>query len=127
MEAGASSEDYLKAIFILQKMMGTVRSADVARYLNVSKPSVFYAVSTLRNNGFLHVDDQHFLLLTKAGRTIAENTFEKHKFFSAILIEAGVEPKTAEKEACRIEHTISTESFQRLKQFIVDHINNDRF
>ena len=71
---------------------------------------VFYAVSTLRNNGFLHVDDQHFLLLTKAGRTIAENTFEKHKFFSAILIEAGVEPKTAEKEACRIEHTISTES-----------------
>lgn len=64
------------------------------------------------------------LILTEAGRSIAEITLEKHQFFSAMLMEAGVDPKTAEKEACRIEHAISTESFERLKRLKKEYTNH---
>jgi len=124
LEVHASAEDYLEAILLLQRKMGLVRSADVARHLDVSKPSVCHAVSSLRTNGFLQMDEHHFLILTEAGRSIAEITLEKHQFFSAMLMEAGVDPKTAEKEACRIEHAISTESFERLKRLKKEYTNH---
>ena len=124
LEVRASAEDYLEAILLLQRRMGMVRSADVARHLDVSKPSVCHAVSSLRANGFLRMDEHHCLILTEAGRSIAEITLEKHRFFSAMLMEAGVDPKTAEKEACRIEHAISTESFERLKRLKKEYTNH---
>ena len=111
----ASGEDYLEAVLILQKKKGTVRSVDVARYLEVSKPSVCHAVSTLRDGGFLTMDEDYSLHLTDVGRDVAEQTYEKHRFFTERLIEAGVNPDTAERDACRIEHVISDESFRCLK------------
>lgn len=111
----ASGEDYLEAILVLQKKMGMVRSVDVARHLDVSKPSVCHAVATLREGGFLTMDEDNFLHLTDAGCEVAEQVYEKHRFFTQRLIAAGVDPKTAEADACRIEHVISEESFQRLK------------
>ena len=111
----ASGEDYLEAILVLQKKMGMVRSVDVARHLDVSKPSVCHAVATLRDGGFLLMDEDNFLHLTDAGCEVAEQVYEKHRFFTQRLIAAGVDPKTAEADACRIEHVISEESFQRLK------------
>ena len=111
----ASGEDYLEAILVLQKKMGMVRSVDVARHLDVSKPSVCHAVATLREGGFLTMDEDNFLHLTDAGCEVAEQIYEKHRFFTQRLIAAGVDPKTAEADACRIEHVISEESFQRLK------------
>ena len=111
----ASGEDYLEAVLILQKKKGTVRSVDVARYLEVSKPSVCHAVATLRDGGFLTMDEDYSLHLTDVGRDVAEQTYEKHRFFTERLIEAGVNPDTAERDACRIEHVISDESFQCLK------------
>ena len=111
----ASSEDYLEAILVLQKKMGMVRSVDVARHLDVSKPSVCHAVATLREGGFLTMEEDNFLHLTDAGCEVAEQVYEKHRFFTQRLIAAGVDPKTAEADACRIEHVISEESFQRLK------------
>ena len=111
----ASGEDYLEAVLILQKQKGTVRSVDVARHLDVSKPSVCHAVATLKNGGFLTMDDGFFLHLTNIGREVAEQIYEKHRFFTERLIAAGVDPKTAEADACRIEHVISEESFRRLK------------
>ena len=111
----ASGEDYLEAVLILQKKKGTVRSVDVARYLEVSKPSVCHAVATLRDGGFLTMDEDYSLHLTDVGRDVAEQTYEKHRFFTERLIEAGVNPDTAERDACRIEHVISDESFRRLK------------
>ena len=114
LEVRASAEDYLEAILLLQRRMGVVRSVDVAQHLEVSKPSVCHAVASLRAKGFLRMDERRFLILTEAGRSVAEITLEKHQFFSAMLMEAGVDPKTAEKEACRIEHVISSESFERL-------------
>ena len=111
----ASGEDYLEAVLILQKKKGTVRSVDVARYLEVSKPSVCHAVATLRDGGFLTMDEDYSLHLTDVGRDVAEQTYEKHRFFTERPIEAGVNPDTAERDACRIEHVISDESFRCLK------------
>ena len=111
----ASGEDYLEAILVLQKQKGMVRSVDVARHMDVSKPSVCHAVATLKNGGFLTMDDGFFLHLTNIGREVAEQIYEKHRFFTERLIAAGVDPETAEADACRIEHVISEESFRRLK------------
>ena len=110
-----SGEDYLEAILVLQKQRGMVRSVDVARHMDVSKPSVCHAVATLKNGGFLTMDDGFFLHLTNIGREVAEQIYEKHRFFTERLIAAGVDPETAEADACRIEHVISEESFKRLK------------
>ena len=112
----ASGEDYLEAILVLQKQKGMVRSVDMARHMGVSKPSVCHAVATLKNGGFLTMDDGFFLHLTNIGREVAEQIYEKHRLFTERLIAAGVDPETAEADACRIEHVISEESFQRLKE-----------
>ncbi len=87
----ASGEDYLEAILVLQKKKGMVRSADVARHLEVSKPSVCHAVATLKKGGFLLMDGDHFLHLTDLGREVAEDTYEKHRFFTEMLVAAGVD------------------------------------
>ena len=117
MKLHASGEDYLEAILVLHKKMGMVRSVDVARHLEVTKPSVCHAVATLRDGGFLTMDEDHFLHLTDVGREVAEKIYERHCFFTErLIIAAGVDPKTAEADACRIEHIISNESFSRLKE-----------
>ena len=111
-----SGEDYLEAILVLQKKKGMVRSADVARHLEVSKPSVCHAVATLKKGGFLLMDGDHFLHLTDLGREVAEDTYEKHRFFTEMLTNVGVDPITAERDACWIEHVISEKSFHAIKQ-----------
>ena len=111
----ASGEDYLEAVLVLQKEKGMVRSVDVARHMGVSKPTVCHAVTTLQEGGFLTMDGDFFLRLTDVGREVAEQTYEKHCFFTRLLIDAGVDPKEAEQDACRMEHTISESSFQQLK------------
>ena len=116
MKLHASGEDYLETILILHREMGMVRSVDVYRHMAVSKPSVCHAVAVLQVGGFLAVDGDHFLHLTEQGRIIAEKIYERHRFFTDRLIEAGVDPKTAEADACRIEHVISDETFHRLKE-----------
>ena len=110
-----SGEDYLETILVLQKKLGMVRSVDVARHMEVSKPSVCHAVATLREGGFLTMDSDYFLHLTDVGREVAEQIYEKHRFFTDRLIEAGVDPETAERDACRMEHVISQESFEHLR------------
>lgn len=116
----ASGEDYLETILVLQKKKGMVRSVDVARYMDVSKPSVCHAVATLRDGGFLTMDEDYFLHLTDAGREVVEQIYEKHRFFTEMLTNAGVDPVTAERDACRIEHVISESSFQRLKKTLTE-------
>ena len=116
MKIHASGEDYLETILILHREMGMVRSVDVARHMDVSKPSVCHAVAFLQEGGFLIMDEDHFLHLTEVGKKIAGKIYERHCFFTDRLIEAGVDPKTAEADACRIEHVISDETFRRLKE-----------
>ena len=116
MKLHASGEDYLETILVLQKKLGMVRSVDVARHMEVSKPSVCHAVATLRDGGFLMMDEDHFLHLTDVDREVAEKIYECHCFFTEQLIAAGVDPKTAEADACRIEHTISQDSFEKIRR-----------
>ena len=121
MKLHASGEDYLEVILVLQKKKGMVRSVDVTRHMGVSKPSVCHAVWTLRDGGFLTMDSDYFLHLTDIGREMAEQTYEKHRFFAKMLTDAGVNPKTAEQDACRMEHVVSQKSFQHLRDAYNTH------
>lgn len=117
MKLHASGEDYLEAILVLKKKLDMVRSVDVARHMGVSKPSVCVAVNTLKDGGFLTMDEDYFLHLTDMGREVAEKIYERHCFFRDKLIAAGVDPKRAEYDACRMEHNISIESFEKLRDY----------
>lgn len=112
-----SGETYLETILVLSKRMETVRSIDLANELNYTKPSVSRAVKLLKERGYITVERGGALKLTKTGLAEAEKIYERHhvitKFFSEIL---GVDPETAERDACRIEHIISAESFEKIKQ-----------
>ena len=116
MKIHASGEDYLEAVLILQKEKGMVRSVDLARHMEVSKPSVSRAVAVLQQGGFLTMDSDYFLHLTSIGQEVAEKIYERHQFFTEQLVAAGVDQQTAEQEACRMEHAISDTSFQKLKE-----------
>ena len=111
-----AGEDYLETILTLQQTKGLVRSVDVARQMNYSKPSVCKAVSVLQEAGYLSVDSEHFLHLTEIGQAIAERVYERHCFFTELLIKIGVDPAIAEADACEMEHCISAQSFECLKK-----------
>ena len=116
MALGKSLEDYLEAILVLKKERGYVRSIDVANYMGFSKPSVSVAMKELRNKEFVTLDDDGALILTEKGQEIASRVYEKHRFFSDYLISIGVDAEVAERDACLIEHAISEESFEKLKE-----------
>ena len=116
MKLHASGEDYLEAILVLQKKMGMVRPVDIARHMGFTKPSITHAITTLQVGGFVERDEGGFIRLTDVGREVAEKIYERHCFFTEQLIAAGVDPRIAEADACRIEHIISDESFDRLKE-----------
>lgn len=112
----ASGEDYLEAILMIsERQFGTVRSVDVAKELGVTKPSVSNAMKILKNGGYITIEDNGLIRLTEAGSEIAERTYEKHKVLTRWLEFLGVDSKTAAEDACKIEHVISKESFDKLK------------
>ena len=112
----ALGEDYLEAILMLQKKNGAVRSIDLARHMEVSKPSVSRAIGLLKSGGYVTVDKGGHLELTEAGRAVAENIFEKHTLLSRWLMALGVDEETATQDACRMEHVISDTSFKAIKK-----------
>ena len=120
MEIHESAENYLEAILALSEK-GSVRSIDVAQYLGFSKPSVSRAMSLLRDNGYGAVDEKRFLILTPAGREIAETIYERHRLLTQWLTWLGVPPDIAAEDACKIEHDLSPETFQALKDHIGKH------
>lgn len=116
MKIHKAGEDYIKAIYMLEKEKGVARSVEVAEYMNVTKPSVSHATRLLREGGFLTMDDDYTLHLTTLGIEIAEKMVERHRYFSERLKDAGVDASTAEVEACEMEHTISDDSFRKLRE-----------
>ena len=116
MKLQASGEDYLEAVLMLQQRHGMVRSVDLARHMGYSKPSISHAVGVLRGGGFLTVDQDGFLHLTGVGQEVAEKIYERHQFFTQWLIDAGIDPETAEQDACRMEHGISQKSFEKMRK-----------
>ena len=124
MKIYASGEDYLEAVLVLQKEKGMVRSVDLARHMGFSKPSISHAVGVLKNGGFLTVDEDGYLHLTEDGREVAEKIYERHQFFTEQLVAVGVDREPAERDACRIEHAISEETFQKLKASVEKQSND---
>lgn len=116
-----SGEMYLEAILVLAKKSGFVRSIDVSEYLGYSKPSVSRAVGILREGGYILVEKDGAITLTDSGKKLAETIYERHTVLSELLIRLGVDEKTATDDACRIEHVISDESFQAIKQYYYQH------
>ena len=119
MKIHASGEEYLEVVLILQKKQGMVRSIDLARHMGFSNPSISHAVGVLKNGGFLTVDEDGFLHLTVIGRELAKKIYERHLFFTEQLVVAGSDQETAEQDACRTEHAISEDSFQKLKEKVL--------
>ena len=111
-----SSENYLKTILILSRRLPVVRSVDIANEMGFKKSSVSIGMKNLREKGHITVTDAGFIYLTESGRKIAESIYEKNRFMSEMLVAWGVDPDTAERDACRIEHVISTETFLAFKK-----------
>lgn len=118
MKIQESAEDYLEAILFLKQEKGAVRSIDIARRLEFTKPSVSRAMSLLRENGYITMEKDGFIELTGTGREIAERIGERHRLLTGWLTALGVSQETAAEDACRIEHDISEETFQKLKEHI---------
>jgi Mn-dependent DtxR family transcriptional regulator len=110
-----SGQMYLETILILSKKIGRVRSIDVVEYMGFSKPSVSRAVRTLKSGGYITIDDDGYLHLTDDGRSLAENIYERHNILTELLVCLGVDSVIASEDACKIEHCISPESFEALK------------
>lgn len=115
MQIQQSAEDYLETILILWQRNGSVRSIDIAAELGFSKPSVSVAMKNLRQGGYIEMEPSGEIRLLPPGMEIAEKTLEKHTMLTRFLVALGVSPQTAAQDACRMEHVISNESFERLK------------
>lgn len=114
MQLQESGEMYLETILILSQQSLAVRSIDVAEYMGFSKPSVSRAIGLLKTGGYLTVDKKGFLLLTESGKEVASAIYERHKVLTDYLVTLGVDMEVAAKDACKMEHVISTETFEAL-------------
>ena len=123
MRVEESKENYLEAIYVLSKQNGFVRSVDVANYFDFSKPSVSVAMANLRQALLITVDEAGGIHLTDAGRALAEQIYERHTLLTRFLTELGVDPDTAQQDACRIEHVISQISFEKLRAHVTKMID----
>lgn len=117
-----SGEMYLETILVLSKKSSAVRSLDVAEYMGFSKPSVSRAVGLLKSGGYVVTDEDGYLLLTEAGQEIAEKIYERHTLLTDVLTRLGVDKDVAAEDACKIEHDISDQSFQAIKQYARRHM-----
>ena len=115
-----SGEMYLETIYVLYQKNRDVRSIDVAEEMGFSKPSISRAVGILKADGYIEVDSGGFISLTDSGYEIAEKIYERHRVLTRFLIKLGVNEVTAAEDACRIEHDISDESFQKLKEHVYE-------
>ena len=113
-----SGEMYLESIFVLSKKLGTVRSIDISEYMGYSKPSVSRAVSLLKNGGYIVMNEENLISLTQSGLEIAEKIYERHMLLTDLLIRLGVSEETAAQDACKMEHTISDESFEAIRRHV---------
>ena len=117
MELHESAEDYLETILVLFERNGQVRSIDIVNEMNFSKPSISIAMKKLRENGYIRMDVNGLITLTDEGRLIAERIYSRHKLLTKVLEAIGIDEKKAEDEACKIEHDIDDETYDRIRDF----------
>ena len=113
-----SGEMYLESILVLSQSNPNVRSIDICEYMGFSKPSVSRAISLLKSGGYVIMDKDGYLTLTEEGRTVAQKIYDRHRLLTEFLVSLGVSEETASADACKIEHHISDESFEAIKNSI---------
>ena len=113
-----SGEMYLESIHVLLQKQGKVRSIDISEYMGYSKPSVSRAVGVLKSREFIVVDKEGFITLTDKGHAVAQKIYERHTLLSRLLIALGVDPEIAAEDACKLEHAISDQSFEAIKNYV---------
>lgn len=112
-----SAEMYLETILILSEQKENVRAIDIVEYMDFSKPSVSRAVKLLKEGGYITLDDNRYITLTESGEAIGRSMYERHKLLTSFLVSLGVDEQTASNDACKIEHDISEESFEAIKNY----------
>ena len=118
-----SGEMYLESIYVLLHKNGNVRSVDIAEYMGYSKPSISRAMGLLKDGDFIKIAKDGSITLTPAGIAVAEKIYERHTLLSNLLIRLGVSPEVASEDACKLEHAISDESFEAIKNFVRNYEN----
>ena len=118
MKIHESAENYLETILVLQKRNGYVRSIDIATELNFSKPSISNAMKQLSSKGYIQMDESRLITLTEKGRKVAEQIYERHQLISEFREMLGVDSQTAAEDACKIEHVLSKETFEKFKEHV---------
>ena len=121
MKVKESAENYLETILMLNKTTNGVHAIDIASELGYSKPSVSIAMKRLRENGYITIDEFQHISLTEQGREIAEQMYDRHRLLQDLLIRMGVSEETAERDACKIEHVISEETFACIRRHAAQH------
>ncbi|MGI6005145.1 MAG: metal-dependent transcriptional regulator [Christensenellales bacterium] len=121
-----SSEDYLETILLLEKRTGYVRSIDIANEMGFSKPSISRAMNKLKVSGYITVDEHGQILLSEEGRRIAGNVYERHRILKCFLMSLGISKEAAAADACLVEHDLSQESFDRIKEHYEKLIKESR-
>ena len=119
MKVYESAEDYLEAILSLRLRQGSVRSIDIANELSYSKPSVSIAMKKLRENGYIEMDPDGLIRLLPAGEEVAQRIYERHRLLTDLFIGLGVDPEVAAADACKVEHDLSVETFQKIKEHVL--------
>ena len=122
MSTHESAENYLETILVLQNRIGEVRSVDIVNELEFTRPSVSVAMKKLRESGHIKMDDDGYITLTESGMRTAKRMLERHNTLTGFLTQLGVDKETAAKDACRIEHVISEQSFEKISRFVADNL-----
>ena len=118
MKIGESKEDYLEAAYVLKRQKGYVRNSMLSDYLNYSKASVSVAIRGLVAEGYVIKDEHGYVELTAEGKKIAKKVYARHLLLEEFLELIGVSPETANHDACRMEHTISEESYKKIQELV---------
>ena len=118
-----SAEDYLEAILILRERQGSVRSIDIVHQLELTKPSVSVAMKRFRENGYIEMDADGFITLLPPGEEIAQRIYDRHKLLTKFLVALGVSEEIAAADACKMEHDLSDETFEKIKAHAQRHEN----
>ena len=119
-----SAEDYLESILMLKEQIGEVRSIDIVNKMNYSKPSISIAMKKLRTEGFVEMDLNGYITLTERGEEIAQRIYSRHKLLEKVLMAIGVDQETASEEACRIEHDINDDTYDKINAFYQKHLGS---
>ena len=114
----ASAEDYLESILILQERCGQVRSIDIVNMLGYSKPSVSVAMKKLRESGYISMAPDGLITLNESGLEIAKKVYGRHKAITKLFVLLGVNPEQAAEDACKVEHDLSDETYDRIREFV---------